>query len=319
MPAAAMAASRRERSRLRPLCAHLVANGGGHDRRSTRKPRVVLAGIFHETHSFLDEVTALPDFEVEVGDELLAHRGDASPLAGALEVADARGWDVVPSIDMRATPSGMVADEVLARFCLALSADIKAAAARPGGIDGIFLVLHGAMCSVSFPDTEEEVVRRVRAQVGAAVPICGVLDLHGNISEQTVMQTDGLVGYRQNPHTDAKEASARGAELLDRIMRSGQRPRCVFRSVPVAWPPTGVGTADDPMLSLEAQARALELEHGSDIGHCSVMAGFGYGDCVSTGVSFHCATFGDDLAAVERGLDGMAACEKTAFLHHLYI
>jgi microcystin degradation protein MlrC len=270
-----------------------------------QKKRVILAGIFHETHSFVDEVTSLSDFEVEVGDAMLAHRGDASPLAGALEVADCCGWDLRPVIDLRATPSGLCADEVLEFFWRHLEAAVVA----EEQIDGVYLVLHGAMCSVSHPDTEAEIVRRLRTALVDTVPICGVLDMHGNISEEMIRQTDGLVAYRENPHIDAKDASKRGAELLDRIMASGQRPRCIYRQVPVVWPPTGVGTADEPMLTLEAMARQCEARHPTTVAHCSVMGGFGYGDCDSTGVSFHCATFGDDgdTRVVEVELDGMAS------------
>ena len=41
--------------------------------------RVLLAGIFHETHTFLDETTPLSSFTVRRGDEILAAAGDASP------------------------------------------------------------------------------------------------------------------------------------------------------------------------------------------------------------------------------------------------
>ena len=61
-----------------------------------------------------------------------------------------------------------------------------------GSLDGIFLVLHGAMAAASFPDCEEELVGRLRAHPAAAdIPICGVLDLHGNISRATAEGTDG--------------------------------------------------------------------------------------------------------------------------------
>ena len=53
-------------------------------------------------------------------------------------------------------------------------------------------VLHGAMAAVSFPDVEEELVRRLRAHPAAAgVPIVGVVDLHGNLSRATAEGTDG--------------------------------------------------------------------------------------------------------------------------------
>ena len=284
-----------------PMCARLVSA-------PLSPPRIVFAGIFHETHSFIEVPTKLSDFDREVGEELLSHRGDASPLAGALEVAGRCGWEILPTIDLRATPSGLCEDEVLEHFWEHLRSGIEDAA--KDGIDGIYLVLHGAMCSVSYPDTEEEIVRRLRLHpdVGTSTPICGVLDLHGNISEQLIMQTDGLVAYRCNPHTDAKDAASRGAELLDDILRRRRRPRCLYRSVPVTWPPTGVGTADHPMRKLEEMARSVEALSDS-IAHCSVMGGFGYGDCPATGVSFHCATFGDDaeVRALETALEQL--CE----------
>ena len=78
--------------------------------------RVLLAGLFHETHTFLDAPTPLSDWTILRGDELFEARGDASPLAGVLSVADDRQWQVTPTIDMRATPGGPVDDEVLEIF-----------------------------------------------------------------------------------------------------------------------------------------------------------------------------------------------------------
>ena len=77
---------------------------------------VLLAGLFHETHTFLDHPTPLSDWTIKRGEELFEARGDASPLAGVLSVADQHNWRVTPTIDMRATPSGPVDDEVLEVF-----------------------------------------------------------------------------------------------------------------------------------------------------------------------------------------------------------
>ena len=59
---------------------------------------VLIAGIFHETHSFVDDTTPLEDFQIRLGDELLDCTGDASPLGGALEYADSQGWQMIPTI-----------------------------------------------------------------------------------------------------------------------------------------------------------------------------------------------------------------------------
>ena len=74
---------------------------------------VLIAGLYHETNTFLPERTVLADFEDREGAAVPAVRGDGSPLGCALERAQEFDWDVVPAIDLRATPSGMVEDAVV--------------------------------------------------------------------------------------------------------------------------------------------------------------------------------------------------------------
>src|SRR5690349_1841645 len=112
-----------------------------------KKPRVLIAGLFHETHTFLDDVTPLEQFQITRGKDMLASEGDGSPLGGALEAAARLGWDVIPTIDCRAQPSGTAADDVFENFWAALRPQVERAVAA--GIDAIYLVLHGAMATQS--------------------------------------------------------------------------------------------------------------------------------------------------------------------------
>jgi microcystin degradation protein MlrC len=255
---------------------------------------VLLAGLFHETHTFLNGVTPLDAFAVRRGDELRAARGDGSPLCGVLEVAAERGWELVPTIDMRATPSATVADEVLETWWN----EFRERAAEQ--VDGVFLVLHGAMACETVSDVEGEVLRRIRGIPALAdAPIVGVYDLHGNISSATAELSQGIVAYRNNPHTDSRDSAIRAAKLLDRILTTGKRPTCVWDQPPVMWPPTGTGTADDPMRTLEAMAREIEATL-PEIAAVNVFGGFSFADTPHTGVSFSAVTFGDpEIAAAE--------------------
>src|SRR5687768_12070343 len=103
--------------------------------------RVLVAGLFHETHTFLPGQTGLDEFAVLRGDELFMALGDASPLAGTLETARECGWQVVPAIDYRAVPSAIVADEVVEAWWRDFEGYAEKALREP--LDGIFLVLHG--------------------------------------------------------------------------------------------------------------------------------------------------------------------------------
>lgn len=253
--------------------------------------RILIAGLFHETHTFLDEVTPLADFEVRRGEDMLACKGDSSPLGGVLQMADAYGWEMIPTADYRAQPSATVADEVLEAFW----ADVQPVVAQ-GGYDAVYLVLHGAMVTQSVLDVEGEVLRRLRELTG--VPVFGVFDLHANFSPQMAALADCLVGYRENPHTDARAAAVEAARLLHRCLTTGDRPRMKLAHPGLLWPPTGTGTANDPMRSLEHLARQLEQGQPS-LWAVSIVAGFSFADTPYTGVSFVACTTADATPALE--------------------
>ena len=241
---------------------------------------VLIAGIFHETHSFVDDTTPLEGFQIRLGDELLDCTGDASPLGGALEYADSQGWQIIPTIDIRATPSGTVEDEVFdfwwSEFASRWNPDC----------DAVYLVLHGAMVCESHLDVEGELLRRLRTLPGSrGKPVFGVYDLHTHFTPAMAEHADALVAYRENPHTDARESAVRAASLLARHFETGELPTTQLRTLPILWPPTGVGTADDPMRSLEARARELEEQNKDTIWAVNITAGFAFGDTPHTGAS----------------------------------
>jgi microcystin degradation protein MlrC len=269
--------------------------------------RVLIAGLFHETHTFLEGTTGLRDFAVLRGEELLRCTGDSSPLGGALECAREFGWDVLPTVDFRAAPSAIVEDEVVETFWSELVARI----APP--LDAVYLVLHGAMASQSLADVEGEILARLRSRLGATAPIFGVFDLHANFSQRMADLANCLVAYRENPHTDARAAAQIAATLLQRALTTGEVPRMFWHHPPVMWPPTGTGTANEPMLSLEFLARQMEAET-PEFRAVNVSAGFSFADTPDTGVSFAIATVGAETearAALER-LGTLALEKKTA-------
>jgi microcystin degradation protein MlrC len=258
-------------------------------------PRILLAGLFHETHTFVDDTTGLQSFATASGDDILARKGDGSPIGGFLESAERFGWEVIPTMDMRASPSGLVEDEVVECWWM----QFAERAARPlrEGVDAIYFVLHGAMVSRSHEDVEGVLLERIRAMEGAAtVPIFGVYDLHAHFTPRMARHAECLVGYRENPHTDARAMAVLASELLQKTLSSGRIPRQHWKHARIMWPPTGTGTADTPMKDLEALARKLEAEHPRFL-VANVTAGFSFADTQETGVSFSIATTGDEAEA----------------------
>ena len=243
-----------------------------------------VAGLFHETHTFLDEQTSLDSFEIRRGQELLGCKGDSSPMGGGLECFDSWGWNLTLGADYRATPSGTVKDEVVESFWNDVTE------AWNPEVDAIFLVLHGAMTSETILDVEGDILKRFRALPGALnLSLFGVYDLHANFSLAMAEYADALVAYRNNPHTDAREASIRAAKLLRRSIETGVRPSIAYQPASLIWAPTATGTSDNPMAALESMAREIEAASES-VWAANVNAGFSFADTPDTGVSFQLVT-----------------------------
>lgn len=260
--------------------------------------RILLGSLFHETHSFVDEETTLADFTIRRGDALLRRRGDGSTICGFLEVAASEGWEVLPTIDYGALPAGTVEHAVFERFLAEFDAGLRAALAN-GGLDGIWLALHGAMVTTRCLDPEGALLAHIRSVPGCeTLPVFGVFDLHANFTAAMAEHANALVAYRENPHTDARESAVRAAKLLARTLTSGELPRMLSCNAPVIWPPTGTGTADRPMRDLEALARGIEQQNPA-IWVASVIGGYSFSDVPEAGVAFAVAFTGPEAPARE--------------------
>lgn len=267
--------------------------------------RVFVAGLLHETHGFVEDVTREEHFSRARGPAVLAKIGDGSQLDGLLSVVVAEGWDAVAGPYWTATPSGPVDHAAFLAFLGGLTEDLRAALAS-GSLDGILLALHGAMTTTEEEDAEGALLAAIRAVPGAErLPVAGAFDLHATFTDRMARLADALVAYRENPHTDARETGARAARLLARAFREGT-PRQSWRRTDVIWPPTGTGTADDPMRSLEAAAREIEARFPASVWSVSVTAGFAFADARDAGVAVHMVLGREDPGA-EAALDGLAA------------
>ena len=141
---------------------------------SSKRRRVAVIGIFHETNVFSPFVTDKSRFaRTYHTDELIdAFDNTSTVVGGFLQGTRESRLDVVPVFGAYASPSGVVTPEAIQWLREELCQHLK----RAGQVDGVLLELHGAMVGQDLLDPEEEILHLIRRQ-WPGVPVACVLDL----------------------------------------------------------------------------------------------------------------------------------------------
>ena len=268
-------------------------------------PRIAVGGFLHETNTFAPTKATYDDFVHGGGWPAMARGADVLKtmrninvgLAGFVEQAEARGWEMVPTISCGASPSAHVTEDAYERIVGAMLDDLKGA----GSIDGIFLDLHGAMVTEHLDDGEGELLRRVRVLMGDAIPIVTSLDLHANVTRQMVDYTNVMIAYRTYPHVDMAATGKRAAEVLHGLLSGERTPHKALDILPFLIPLPWQCTMTEPGGAVYRDLEQIERETGvllsftpgfpaADFPDCGG-AIFGYGgDAGATRAAVHALT-----------------------------
>lgn len=260
--------------------------------------RIALAGIVHETNTYCSRPTTAEDFIERRGEAILQLATTGVEMAGALAGCDAIAATPIPLLYAMAPPSGTIAEATYT----SLKSEIIDGLARGGEVDAVLLGLHGAGVVDGIADLEGDLAHAVREVVGHDVPVAGVFDLHGNISQSMADALDLTLACRQYPHTDMAVRGLEAVRLLDRIIRGRLRPVTRVVTLPLLVPTstTLLGPAKDVLefcLALESRAGVVD---------CSWFHGFPYTDTPLVGSHFVVTTDGDEQLALSVANDAAA-------------
>jgi microcystin degradation protein MlrC len=266
---------------------------------------VAVGGIQHETNVFGPypasfEVFAARDEWPPLcrGERMLEEvDGMNLPVTGAIERLRELGHQVVPLLWCSATPSAQVTEDAFERISAMF---LDTLSTTP--IDAVLLDLHGAMVCEHLPDGDGELLRRIRAVVGDAVPIAACLDLHANVSELMVAESSLLEAYRTYPHVDMSDSGARTADLLDLLLRHGlaRFPATAVRRTDFLIPPVFGCTLVDPARAIYQRLRELIQDKVAGL---SLACGFPLSDVHEAGPVL--VAYGFDALAVEKAADDL--------------
>jgi len=251
--------------------------------------RILIAGFQHETNTFAPSLADWPAFTR--GDSFPAFvRGAAMqaqmtginiPVGGFIDAAKSHGWTLLPSCWAGAIPSSYVTRDAFERIAGAIVDDVRAALAG-GGLDGIYLDLHGAAVAEHADDAEGELLQRLRDIVGPGLPIVASLDLHANVTQRMLALADALVSYRTYPHVDMADTGALAAELMARRLRAGRKELLHARRVPYLIALNSQSTFMEPAKSLYERLVALDREYGTVLSFCPGFPAADFDECGPT-------------------------------------
>jgi microcystin degradation protein MlrC len=247
--------------------------------------RIGIGSYVHETNTFAPGYTKINDFNVYSsvgrilkGKELLDKNKTSLCIRGFLqELSQETNYVPVPTLIANAGPGPTVSLEAFDQISTSLINDL--ATGMP--LDGIYLALHGANVIEGFDDGELELIRRVRRIVGN-IPLVVSYDLHGNISPELFEIIDAAVGYRCYPHTDKIVTGARAFKLLERILKTNQRPQKAYCRLPFLFPKSCQCTDHEPAKSFYQKLEQLE-EKTEGLHSLTLMEGFIPADIPFTG------------------------------------
>ncbi len=261
--------------------------------------RIALGKISHEANTFSPLPTTWDDFArnwMRRGPDLLRGlEGLNIEDAGAVEILSAEpGCQILPTFAAHAQSGYPVDASAFRRLLDELLTALRAALP----VDGVLLVLHGAMMAEGEPDATGAVLQAVRQIVGPGVPIVGTLDLHANVTQRMAEQATALLGYHTAPHIDMAQTGRSAARILLGAIKKELDPQMALVRLPLIVPAEYARHTDGPLS--EVINMALSLEHDGSILHGGVFAVQPWMDTPDVGCSVVVVTDGNRAAAQDQ-------------------
>ncbi|MGI9426654.1 MAG: M81 family metallopeptidase, partial [Hyphomicrobiaceae bacterium] len=213
-------------------------------------PRVAILGVILESNR-QSPVAKAGDFDsfyrLEGSDILDAARADVSimaPEAAAfVKAMDATGpWQPQPILLAACHPHGPIDQDLHESYLATIREGLQAA--MP--LDAVYIANHGAMVATRSHDPDGDIIALAREVAGPKARIIVTLDLHANISDEMVAESDLIVGYRTNPHVDMIERGEEAALSLRLMLAGHADPQMHLVRLPITPPSVTLLSAEAP-------------------------------------------------------------------------
>ena len=145
-----------------------------------------------------------------------------------------------------------------------------------GTLDGVLLIMHGAIFVDDIDDPEGEWIEAVRDVVGEDCIVSVSFDLHGQVTDKIVNNINAFAAYRTAPHIDVEETYKRASKILADALISNQRPTVLWSPIPMLVSGEMSSTFVEPCQSIYKNLDSLDQRQG--IIDSNLMVGYVWAD-----------------------------------------
>jgi len=171
-----------------------------------------------------------------------------------------------------------------------------------GQLDGILLLMHGAMYVEGIEDPEGEWISSVRKAVGPDCIISASYDLHGQMTDKIINNIDAFAAFKTAPHIDVKETYRRSASMLVTAINENYRPIVMWSSIPVLVSGEMSSTFVEPCRTIYQSLDQHNEEKG--VLDCNLLVGYVWADTQRATAS--------SVVTCTNEREGAEACRKIA-------
>jgi microcystin degradation protein MlrC len=226
--------------------------------------RVAFGGIRIECSTYTPILTRMQDFAI-LRDEALADL----PFFSMLKKYP---YPFRPTLLADAVPGGPVEAKTYQKLKAEFLDRIKALLP----LDGLYLVMHGAMSVEGMQDADGDWIASAREVVGKDCLLTASFDLHGSLSRRIINNLDMLSAYRTAPHIDREQTTQRACDMLVHCLDQHIRPTMVWSPIPVLMPGERSSTRYEPAKRLWGQLPAMNAHPG--VLDASLLVGYVWAD-----------------------------------------
>ena len=185
---------------------------------------------------------------------------------------DDYGIETYPVFFNRSIPGGPIESQYFRQTKDKFIAEIESL----GTLDGVLLIMHGAIFVDGIDDPEGEWIEAVRCVVGEDCIISVSFDLHGQMTDKIVNNIDAFAAYRTAPHIDVEETYKRASKMLADALTNNERPTVLWSPIPLLVSGEMSSTFTEPCQSIYKNLELLDQRQG--IIDSNLMVGYVWAD-----------------------------------------